>query len=88
MYCLSCTDGGGVRIPIVKNWRTLDQCFSNARACQNHLENFLQVVLELQAVRLQLGLGMGYAKPAFTGTDAVGPGYHSEIYCFKCHGEN
>lgn len=88
MYCLSCTDGGGVRIPIVKNWRTLDQCFSNARACQNHLENFLQVVLELQAVRLQLGLGMGYAKPALTGTDAVGPGYHSEIYCFKCHGEN
>lgn len=73
MHCLSCTEGGGVGIPIVKNWRTLDQCFSNAWACQNHLENFLQVVLELQAVRLQLGLGMGYAKPALTGTDAIGP---------------
>lgn len=73
MHCLPCTDGGGVGIPILKNRRTLDQCFSNAQAYQNHLEDVLQVVLELQAVRLQLGLGMGYAKSALTGTDAVGP---------------
>lgn len=48
----------------------------------------LQVVLELQAVRLQLGLEWAMLSQPLLGLMLLVPGYHSEIYCFKCHGEN